>query len=125
MKQFIADPGSIITIFGTSAPQTAIFFMTYLVCGVSVGDLGGCLVVVWWLFLCWGRCFFTVKASFVSHLGRLAGVVSWDMGKGSKHHLDVPEPISASPHQPTLPPTSTHQHPPTLLLSPRSCLKRC
>ncbi|KAL4853137.1 CSC1-like protein [Chlorella vulgaris] len=30
MKQFIADPGSIITIFGTSAPQTAIFFMTYL-----------------------------------------------------------------------------------------------
>jgi hypothetical protein len=30
MKQFISDPGSIITIFGTSAPQTAIFFMTYI-----------------------------------------------------------------------------------------------
>ena len=28
--QFINDPGSIITIFGTSAPQTAIFFLTYL-----------------------------------------------------------------------------------------------
>ncbi|PSC73975.1 ERD4-related membrane isoform B [Micractinium conductrix] len=30
LDQFINDPGSIITIFGTSAPQTAIFFLTYL-----------------------------------------------------------------------------------------------
>ncbi|KAL6782290.1 hypothetical protein ACKKBG_A06245 [Auxenochlorella protothecoides x Auxenochlorella symbiontica] len=29
-KQFIDDPGSIVTVLGTSAPQTAIFFMTYL-----------------------------------------------------------------------------------------------
>lgn len=30
LDQFISDPSSILTIFGTSAPQTAIFFMTYL-----------------------------------------------------------------------------------------------
>jgi hypothetical protein len=59
MKQFIADPGSIITIFGTSAPQTAIFFMTYLVCFESVGGFGGCLVVVF----VFGVVLFTVEAS--------------------------------------------------------------
>lgn len=30
LNQFINDPSSIITIFGTSAPQTAIFFLTYV-----------------------------------------------------------------------------------------------
>lgn len=30
IKQFAEDPGSIVTILGTAAPQTAVFFMNYL-----------------------------------------------------------------------------------------------
>jgi hypothetical protein len=53
MKQFISDPGSIITIFGTSAPQTAIFFMTYIVRGCAglpappLGVAAGCRTALW------------------------------------------------------------------------------
>lgn len=30
LKQFIEEPGSIVTVLGTAAPQTAIFFTTYI-----------------------------------------------------------------------------------------------
>ena len=34
---FIDDPSSIITILGTAAPQTAIFFTTYVMLQVTKG----------------------------------------------------------------------------------------
>lgn len=36
MKQLINNPGSIVTLLGTAAPQTAIFFMTYVTLRVSL-----------------------------------------------------------------------------------------
>lgn len=48
------EPSSVLTVLGTAAPQTAIFFMTYLLLQVCVGGwrggspvrVGACVVVV-------------------------------------------------------------------------------
>eukprot|EP00887_Chlorella_sp_A99_P007014 scaffold2.g7014.t1 len=53
LQQFINNPASIVTIFGTSAPQTAIFFMTYIAIGALLQQPLGLVrlvpLVVFWV----------------------------------------------------------------------------
>lgn len=53
LDQFIDDPGSIVTIIGTSAPQTAFFFLTYLLIGGFLESAFGIMrfipLIIFWV----------------------------------------------------------------------------
>uniref|UniRef100_A0AAD5H1R9 ERD4-related membrane protein n=1 Tax=Chlorella ohadii TaxID=2649997 RepID=A0AAD5H1R9_9CHLO len=53
LDQFINNPSSIVTIIGTSAPQTAFFFMTYLLIGAFLDSAFGLMrfvpLIIFWV----------------------------------------------------------------------------
>lgn len=70
-KQLIEDPGSIVNILGTAAPQTAIFFTTFLMAeGMFAGPLGLLRFV--------GLVFFWIKNSMASTPRAKENIISED-----------------------------------------------